>query len=155
MKDGLCRICKSCNSIKVLQWQKDNKEKHNLKGCRWTKLHKEQKSMYVKIYKQNNKDRYAKLENNRRAKKLQRQFKLTELRKIQLNNIYKKAKYITETTNIKHDVDHIIPLRGKNISGLHVPWNLQIISHSDNCKKHNKFDGTYENSAWKYNEKRN
>lgn len=42
-------------------------------------------------------------------------------------------------TGIPHHVDHIIPLQGENICGLHIPENLQILKATDNRKKGNKF----------------
>ena len=52
--------------------------------------------------------------------------------------IYDECERITKESGILHHVDHIIPLRGQNVSGLHVHENLRIISATENQSKKNK-----------------
>ena len=56
----------------------------------------------------------------------------------EIKKIYQQCALTTKDTGIKHEVDHIIPLKGKYVSGLHVHWNLQIIKAVDNRSKSNK-----------------
>lgn len=64
---------------------------------------------------------------------------LTPEHKIQIRAMYLAARDLTRRTGVKHVVDHIVPLRSEIVCGLHVPWNLQILTHTANCAKSNIF----------------
>lgn len=54
--------------------------------------------------------------------------------------IYERCREQARQTGIAHDVDHIVPILGRKVCGLHVPWNLRVIPAVDNRRKSNHFD---------------
>jgi hypothetical protein len=69
------------------------------------------------------------------AKRRATQLKATPLwlTKLQLQEM----KDIYRLTPIGYEVDHIVPLQGKDVCGLHVPWNLQYLTIKQNRSKGN------------------
>jgi hypothetical protein len=136
-------------------WNQANREKHNASNKLWRDENKEYIAVYKKTWRENHKDKqnlYNKLWkklnpekvnaqiSKRRSAKLNRIPKWLNLDALrEIENLYKLAIDKTKETGIKWHVDHIIPLQGKIVSGLHVPANLQVIPAVENLKKNNKF----------------
>ncbi len=119
LKLGYKYFCKSCFNFKYnnsrKKWKKNNKEKVKIQNQRYRKSHRK----YL-TYK----------ENERRSRQLNATPKWANLEKIK--EIYKNCP-------IGYHVDHIIPLQGKNICGLHIETNLQYLPAKENLKKGNRY----------------
>jgi len=92
-----------------------------------------------------NPERVRALTMKRHAQKLRATPKwLTEQDHESIVAIYAKAVELTRITGITHHVDHVVPLQGKKVSGLHVPSNLRVLTQRENCSKRNTFEEATE-----------
>jgi hypothetical protein len=163
------RTCKSCARELARRWKQNNQDK--VKACRERylseckeKVRESRHKTYLKnkrienlnsrLWKKLNSDRHAALQSKRRSLKLHATPSWASLEKIA--EIYKQRRLVSEVTGVEHHVDHVIPLKGKNVCGLHVETNLKIVPATENMKKSNKLLETewltnYTISTWQSN----
>lgn len=110
--------------IKCVQYNRDNAEA---------------RAEYLSLYQKKNPDKLRMWATNYRAAKLQRTPKwLSEDDLWMIEQAYDVAVKRSDATRVMWHVDHIVPLQGKVVSGLHVPWNLQVITELENKQKGNR-----------------
>ena len=122
---------KNCNNIKeyAKNYRLNNLDKIKEYFLKNKDKMKEYQKEYNKIYRPNNRNLLNAHEAKRRASRLNATPKFADLNKIK--EIYKNCPK-------GFHVDHIVPLQGKNVCGLHVEWNLQYLTANANQTKSNK-----------------
>jgi hypothetical protein len=94
---------------------------------------------YRNVWKENNKTQIrADTKARRRKHREATPPWLTRKQKSEIRQLYQIAITMTQTTGEQYVVDHIVPLRSHEVCGLHVPWNLRVITQEENLKKSNK-----------------
>lgn len=99
---------------------------------------------YIRRWRGANKGRATALRARRRvAQKQATPSWLTAVQKAQIQEFYEIAAARTMQTGVEHHVDHIHPLRGRTFHGLHVPWNLQVLTKEENMRKGRQLPASY------------
>jgi hypothetical protein len=147
--------CLECRKLRLVEWRKDNPAKvavHN--QTQYEKFPEELKTRSRAYYHANvekcraSSQRYQK-ENPHIYAAINAKYKASKLNQTPdwlanddfwlIEQIYELAALRTKLTGLAWQVDHIIPLQGKLVSGLHIPSNLQVIPAKLNRAKSNKY----------------
>jgi hypothetical protein len=162
MKDGLNTFCIDCHKADNLARKSKNRADPTFKAAelahkkayrehtaeqqaeymaKWRSANLEHVQQYAKNYRDANKAKYNFLCQKRKIDLLKRTPAwLTEDDKWIMEQAYELAALRTQMLGVVFHVDHELPLRGKTVSGLHVPQNLRVITWLENQQKTNKFE---------------
>lgn len=139
------------NAGHTTKWAQQNKARHQELQRKWRIANPDKIRAGAQRHYAQNKDRHkavgkrwqianpqklTEIANRRRARKIQAMPAwLSAIQLAQIQEHYEIAAALTCQTGVKHHVDHIHPLIGRNFRGLHVPWNLQVITATENHRK--------------------
>lgn len=140
--------CRQCSNRANAEYYKLNRVERRRKGDEYYEANKEKLLKKQAEYAKANLDKMkAKYERHYAANKPSylHRYKLRQCRKLKATPAWLSKAQLEEIRTIYNNrpdgyhVDHIVPLQGKNVCGLHVPWNLQYLPAKENLAKFNKY----------------
>jgi 5-methylcytosine-specific restriction endonuclease McrA len=148
--------CVVCEADKHQRWAKNNPEKLKEASIKSYAKHAEKRRQKAAEYRASNPEA-IKLANTESKKKnrayhtyleSQRQQRIKQATPAWLGDsdkdwmvsIYKKSQDIKRQYDVATAVDHIVPIKGKNVCGLNVPWNLRVTTQKYNSAKWNSLE---------------
>jgi len=138
------RVCMECENVKRINFRLNNPEKAKEKAKASYARNRKNHLQNKRKYRQENKGKIAALNASRKkVVKLRTPSWLTDFDKLKIKCMYQMAAMYARENGEQFHVDHVIPLQGVNVSGLHVPLNLQIMRGVENIGKKNKYEVTH------------
>ena len=129
-------------SERYKNWRVNNPDKVKAKNANWRDKNWDKYLDISADWKRRNRGHTNAKTRERRLAQIQRTPKwLTDQDFADIKKFYDLAHELSQAYGFPWHVDHIIPLQGKTVSGLHVVDNLQVIPGSENSRKGNRFYG--------------
>jgi len=164
---GVSSSCKPCAKARSSAWYKDNTERalasskerypavrdRRLESMReWRERNPKRKQQIDRLWRASNPDRKRKNWREWKANNPQKSAQESSLRRASkrmatpgwadhnaIKALFAEAARLTKVTGIKHQVDHIVPLKSELVCGLHCESNMQILTQVENLKKSNRY----------------
>lgn len=117
----------------VTRYNIKNPEVGKAACAKYYKKNKEERNEQSKQYRKTNPGKFTAYKAARRAREVQATPKWLTVEQLkQIQSLYIEARKLQVNDGIIREVDHILPLKSDVVCGLHVPWNLQILTRAEN-----------------------
>jgi hypothetical protein len=148
--DGVCVACErehrqeNKEQLKEYyrEWKQENRERLKEYKRKWYLENAQKEKERKRRWRQENADKKNATSAKRRAAKLQRTPAWANQEEI---TIWYEVAEVLSRSGVKFHVDHVVPLQGKIVSGLHVSENMQVLPASLNISKHNQWNWETQN----------